>query len=91
LPFWRAAFDEDPLPGHPSSWFTISLCTKVVESRCLASHSQLETHSSCFLRSTSCCYCARRLWNHVNCSAHARLWTKMVSLCVQCSKCIFVT
>jgi hypothetical protein len=39
--FWSIAFDDDPFPGEPSSWFTLSLYTKVAELHCLALHFQL--------------------------------------------------
>ncbi len=32
--FWSLAFDDDPFPGDPSSWFTLSLHTKVALSHC---------------------------------------------------------
>jgi hypothetical protein len=28
--FWSLAFDEDPFPGDPSSWYTLPLWTKVI-------------------------------------------------------------
>jgi hypothetical protein len=32
--FWSLAFDEDPFPGDPSSWYTLPLCNKVMTSAC---------------------------------------------------------
>jgi hypothetical protein len=74
--FWSLAFDADPFPGDASSWFTLSLHTKVV----LLLSLMFDTDFLCTRRSRCCFCCARRRWGRANCFARVLLWMKTVIL-----------